>query len=94
MTDRTSISASRSAALLAGLSFLLGRPPRPRRGRPPVLSITQCQHRKRDGSLGKRGTDLGAGSTGVAGATREAREAGGGGRDGSTTISIFIGRSV
>ena len=88
----TSISASRSAAVLFGRSLLLLPPrPRPRLG-PPRLNDRSGLRPGESGSLPYRGAVisfvLGVG----AGATRLARDWAGW-ITGSTTISIFMGRS-
>lgn len=95
----TSISASKSATLFAGLSFLRGlaAPPRPRRAFPRTAPVLvrwlriEWFHTKIS-----KVTYLApsAGAAAGAGATRAANEAAGAGRVGSTTISIFMGRSA
>ena len=70
-------------------------PPRPRFGRPPVLYTNTGQQTKSwQTEQANLGTASAAAVTAGAGATREAREAAGAGLVGSTTISIFMGRSV
>ena len=70
-------------------------PPRPRFGRPPVLyTHTGQQTKSWQTEKANLGTASAAAVTAGAGATREAREAAGAGLVGSTTISIFMGRSV
>ena len=89
----TSISASRSAALLFGRSFLLlGPRPRPRRG-PPRLNDTIRSWLREIGSSPYRGASVVPFVTVAgAGATRLARDWPGR-LTGSTMISIFMGRS-
>ncbi len=86
----TSISASRSAAVLAGRSVLLRPPPRPLLGLPPLLRTDVKTKEISSRGIAYLAAPSAAGAAG-AGATREANDAG---RDGSTTISIFMGRSV
>ena len=82
-------TASTSSATATGSGEMKGK-------KVPRMSVGSLgRPYERPASLPGGGTNLGAAlSAGAAGATREASEAGGAGRDGSRMISIFMGRSV